>query len=57
MRTALSWVVTQRAVVNPDRLFETTFRYHLQGSRLLTLEDNDGRSILKSALKLHGNEF
>jgi hypothetical protein len=55
MRTALFWVVMQRFLVNPDRRFGTTYRYHLQGSIILTLEDVDGKSILKSALKLQGN--
>jgi len=33
MRTALSWVVTQRVVVIPYRHFRTTYWSHLQGSR------------------------
>jgi hypothetical protein len=32
MRTALCWVVTQRVVVITYRRFETTYRFHLQGS-------------------------
>jgi len=35
MRTALFWVIAQRAVVIPYRRFGTTYRSHLQGSRIL----------------------
>jgi hypothetical protein len=34
MRTALFWPITQHAVVIPYRRFETTYRPHLQGSRI-----------------------
>jgi len=34
MRTALFWVVTQRIVVYYYRRFGTTYRLHLQGSRI-----------------------
>jgi len=30
--TALFWVITQRVVVISYRRFETTYRFHLQGS-------------------------
>jgi hypothetical protein len=33
MRTALFWVITQRAVVISHRRFGTTYRYHFQESR------------------------
>ena len=33
-RTALFWVITQRVVVIPYRRFGTTYRSHLQGSRV-----------------------
>jgi len=38
----LFWEITLRTVVIPYRHFETTYRYHLKGSRIqefLTLED------------------
>jgi len=34
MRTAVFWVVTQRAVVIPYRRFGTTYRSHLKGSKI-----------------------
>jgi hypothetical protein len=34
LRTALYWAVTQRVVVIPYRRFGTTYRSHLQGSRI-----------------------
>ena len=41
------FVITQTVVVNPYRRFETTHRYHLQGSRVqtefLNLEDGTDR--------------
>jgi hypothetical protein len=33
MRSALYWDITRRRVVIVYRRFETTYRYHLQGSR------------------------
>jgi len=34
MRTGFFWVVTQRVVVIPYRLFGTKYRPHIQGSRI-----------------------
>ena len=38
MRTALFWAITQRVVVIPYRRFGTTYRSHLQRSRIWILD-------------------
>jgi len=35
LRTALFWVITQRVVVISYRRFATTYRFQLQGSRMV----------------------
>jgi len=46
LRSTLFWDITQRLVTNPCRRFGTTYRSHLQGSRIqdVALEDRTDRS-------------
>jgi hypothetical protein len=53
MRTALFWVITQRAVVISYRRFGTIYRSHLQGTRFWTLEERSSHSTLVILLTLH----
>jgi hypothetical protein len=43
MRCTLFWEIAQRIVVIPYRRFGTTYRSHLQGSRIIDLEDGTNR--------------
>jgi len=46
MISELFWIITRRVVVIPNRLFGTTYRFHLEGSRnteFMTLEDATAR--------------
>ena len=45
MRTALIWTITQRVVVIPYQRFETTYRSHLQRSRIRILDVGNELSL------------
>jgi hypothetical protein len=52
MRTALFWVITQRAVVIPYRRFGTSCRYRLKGSRAEDEADRLSQNVGKEFLLL-----
>jgi len=51
-RTALSWDIRQRVVVNSCRRFGITYQSHFQWSRLFTPEDGTDRLSRNVSKKL-----